>query len=155
MELAEGQPIDTACDQAGATVDEHLALLQQVCEAVAHAHAHLVVHRDLKPHNIVVTPQGQVKLLDFGIARLRDGAELAGLALTELSGRALTPAFAGPEQMRGEPLGVATAVYGIGVVAFLLLSGRMPYPMRRGSAVAVDPARRRQLRGDLDAILQR
>ena len=90
--------------------------------------------------------------------------------MTELSGRALTPAFASPEQIRGEPLGVATDVYSIGVVAFLLLAGRMPYQMRRGSAaeleeaiehaivprasdVAVDPARRRELRGDLDAIL--
>ncbi len=170
MELVEGQPIDAACEQAGATVDERLTLLLQVCEAVAHAHARLVVHRDLKPHNIVVTPQGQVKLLDFGIARLLDGADGAGPALTELSGRALTPAFASPEQIRGEPLGVATDVYSIGVVAFLLLAGGMPYQIRRGSAaeleeaiehasvprasdVAVDPARRRQLRGDLDAIL--
>ncbi len=170
MELVEGQPIDAACEKAGASVDERLALLLQVCEAVAHAHARLVVHRDLKPHNIVVTPQGQVKLLDFGIARLLDRADGAGPALTELSGRALTPAFASPEQIRGEPLGVATDIYSIGVVAFLLLAGRMPYQMRRGSAaeleeaierasvprasdVAVDPAQRSRLRGDLDAIL--
>ena len=170
MELVEGQPIDTACDASGATLDERLALLLQVCEAVAHAHARLVVHRELKPHNIVVTPQGQVKLLDFGIARLIDDGAGDRTALTEAGGRALTPAFASPEQIRGEPLGVATDVYSIGVVAFLLLAGRMPYQLRRGGAAeledaiarasvprardaAADPLRRRQLRGDIDAIL--
>ena len=168
MELVDGMPIDAWCDDTHADVGGRIALLLQVCEAVAHAHARLVVHRDLKPGNIVVTPQGQVKLLDFGIARLVDG-DAAG-ALTELSGRALTPAYASPEQIRGEPLGVASDVYSIGVVAFLLLAGRAPYRLERGSAaeleeailradvprasdVAVDPARRRALRGDLDAIL--
>jgi serine/threonine-protein kinase len=170
MELVEGQPIDAACDRSDATVDERLALLLQVCEAVAHAHARLVVHRDLKPHNIVVTPQGQVKLLDFGIARLIDDGAGDRTALTEAGGRALTPAFASPEQIRGEPLGVATDVYSIGVVAFLLLAGRMPYQLRRGSAAELEDAigrasvprasdasadamRRRRLRGDIDSIL--
>jgi len=170
MELVEGQPIDLACERSNASTLERLALLLQVCEAVAHAHARLVVHRDLKPHNIVVTPQGHVKLLDFGIARLLDDGVAERTALTEVSGRALTPAFASPEQIRGEALGVATDVYSIGVVAFLVLAGRMPYELRRGSAaeleaaiahvrvprmsdVAVSPARRRELRGDLDAII--
>ena len=170
MELVDGQPIDLACERANASVHERLELLLQVCDAVAHAHARLVVHRDLKPHNIVVTPNGHVKLLDFGIARLIDNGVAERTALTEVSGRALTPAFASPEQIRGEPLGVATDIYSIGVVAFLVLSGRMPYELRRGSAaeleeaiarasiprmsvVGVDPARRRELRGDLDAIL--
>jgi len=168
MELVEGLPIDAWCDAARADVPARVALLLQVCEAVAHAHARLVVHRDLKPSNIVVTRDGQVKLLDFGIARLVGGD--GGPALTELSGRALTPAFASPEQIRGEPLGVASDVYSIGVVAFLLLSGCAPYQLRRGSAAeleeailrasvprasdaAADPARRRALRGDLDAIV--
>jgi eukaryotic-like serine/threonine-protein kinase len=170
MELVDGQPIDQACERSGASVHERLALLLQVCEAVAHAHARLVVHRDLKPHNIVVTPQGHVKLLDFGIARLIDNGVAERTVLTEVSGRALTPAFASPEQIRGEALGVATDVYSIGVVAFLVLTGRMPYQLHRGSAaeleeaiarasiprmsdVAVDTARRRELRGDLDAIV--
>lgn len=170
MELVDGHPIDLACERASASVHERLALLLQVCDAVAHAHARLVVHRDLKPHNIVVTPQGHVKLLDFGIARLIDNGVAERTALTEMSGRALTPAFASPEQIRGEPLGVATDIYSIGVVAFLVLSGRMPYELRRGSVaeleeaitnadiprmsdVTVVPARRRELRGDLDAIL--
>ena len=168
MELVDGTPIDAFCDEARANVRERIALLLQVCDAVAHAHARLVVHRDLKPSNIVVTRQGQVKLLDFGIARLVDGD--AGTALTELSGRALTPAYASPEQIRGEPLGVASDVYSIGVVAFVLLAGCAPYRLQRGSAAeleeailrahvprasdaAADPARRRALRGDLDAIL--
>jgi len=172
MELVDGQPIDVACERTNASVRERLGLLLQVCDAVAHAHARLVVHRDLKPHNIVVTPQGHVKLLDFGIARLIDNGVAERTGLTEVSGRALTPAFASPEQIRGEPLGVATDVYSIGVVAFLVLSGRMPYELRRGSAaeleeaiacasiprmsdVTVDPARRRELRGDLDAIVAR
>jgi len=170
MELVEGQPIDLACERSNASVHERVVLLLQVCEAVAHAHARLVVHRDLKPHNIVVTPQGHVKLLDFGIARLIDNGVAEQTALTEVSGRALTPAFASPEQIRGEPLGVSTDVYSIGVVAFLVLTGRMPYQLRRGSVaeleeaiarasvprmsdVTVDPARRRELRGDLDAII--
>ena len=169
MELVDGEPIDAHCERVQADVRQRLALLLQVCEAVAHAHARLVVHRDLKPHNIAVTRDGQVKLLDFGIARLL--AEDDGPSpLTAATGRALTPDFASPEQIRGLPLGVASDVYSIGVVAFVLLTGQRPYKLQRGSAAELedaiaradvprasdavgDPARRRQLRGDVDAIL--
>ncbi len=171
MELVDGLPIDAWCEQAQADLGARIGLLLQVCDAVAHAHARLVVHRDLKPHNIVVTRTGEVKLLDFGIAGLLAGDD-DGATLTELAGRALTLDFASPEQIRGEPLGVASDVYSIGVVAFVLLAGRRPYQLRRGglaeledaiaradvpraSDAAEDPARRRALRGDLDAILAR
>ena len=170
MELVEGLTIDAYCDQAGLGVPERIALLLQACDAVAHAHARLVVHRDLKPHNIVVARDGQVKLLDFGIAKLLAGDDTGATALTEAAGRALTRDFASPEQIRGEPLGVASDVYSLGVVAFVLLTGLPPYRLRRGSAaeleeaiasadvprasdVVDDPVRRRPLRGDLDAIL--
>ncbi len=170
MELVDGLTIDVHCERAGADVATRLALLLQACDAVAHAHARLVVHRDLKPHNIVVAREGQVKLLDFGIARLLDGDDAGATAPTEAAGRALTRDFASPEQIRGEPLGAASDVYSLGVVAFVLLAGRTPYRLARGSAaeleeaiaradvprasdVVADPARRRALRGDLDAIL--
>jgi serine/threonine protein kinase/tetratricopeptide (TPR) repeat protein len=170
MEYVDGQPIDAWCTQRGVGVPARLRLLEQVCEAVAHAHARLVVHRDLKPGNILVTAEGEVRLLDFGIAKLMEGDRTAETALTALSGRALTLDYASPEQIAGAPLGTASDVYSLGVVAFELLAGARPYRLKRGSAaeleeaiasvdaprasdVAADPARKRALRGDLDAIL--
>ena len=172
MEYVEGQPIDVYCRERALPLGERLELLLQVAAAVAHAHARLVVHRDLKPGNILVTADGQVQLLDFGIAKLMEGDRTEDTLLTELSGRALTPAYASPEQIRGEPLGTASDVYSLGAVAYELLTGARPYRLKRASAAeleeavtsidaplaseaAREPALRKQLKGDLDAILNK
>ena len=107
MEYVEGQSIDAYCRAHSSSVRERIALLVQVMTAVSHAHARLIVHRDLKPSNILVTQDGQVKLLDFGIAKILEGDRTHETALTELGGRALTLDYASPEQIRGEPLGTA------------------------------------------------
>ncbi len=172
IEYVEGQPIDLWCRERAASVAQRVQLLLQVAEAVSFAHSRLVLHRDLKPGNILVTAAGQVRLLDFGIAKLieREGGDAAETALTQLGGRALTPAYASPEQIRGEAIGTASDVYSLGVVAYELLSGERPYKLKRGSAAeleeaivsadlappsraAADPAIARALRGDLDAIV--
>jgi eukaryotic-like serine/threonine-protein kinase len=172
MEYVEGQFIDVYCRDRQLPPRARLALLLQVCDAVAHAHARLVVHRDLKPANILVTGDGQVRLLDFGIAKLMEGELTAQTALTQISGRALTLDYASPEQIRGEPLGTASDVYSLAVVAYELLAGARPYRLKRGSVAeleeaiasadpprasdaAVEPALRKSLRGDLDAILSK
>jgi serine/threonine-protein kinase len=141
-----------------------------VCEAVAHAHARLIVHRDIKPSNVLVDAGGQVRLLDFGIAKLMQGDSAAETELTREAGRALTPEYAAPEQIQGEPVGTATDTYSMGVLLYELLTGRHPYVPEhatlaaraqaaltadpaRPSDAAVDPARRRALRGDLDTIV--
>ena len=172
MELVEGVPIDAYCDSHALSVRDRVVLLLQVTTAVAHAHARLVVHRDLKPGNILVTAQGQVKLLDFGIAKLLEAGSTRSSALTELAGRALTPDYASPEQIRGEPLGTGSDVYSLGVVAYEVLADARPYRLRRGSAAELEeaiataeprpasaaatvPAAKQALRGDLDAILGR
>jgi serine/threonine-protein kinase len=172
MEYVEGQPIDVYCRERALPLRGRIDLLLQVAAAVAHAHARLVVHRDLKPGNILVTADGQVQLLDFGIAKLMEGDRTEKTFLTELAGRALTPDYASPEQIRGEPLGTASDVYSLGAVAYELLTDRRPYRLKRGtpaeleeaitsidapraSEAAKEPALRRQLKGDLDAILNK
>ena len=110
-----------------------LELLLQAAGAVAHAHSRLVVHRDLKPSNILVTADGQVRLLDFGIAKLLQSERTADTALTQLSGRAMTLDYASPEQIRGEPLGTASDVYSPAVVASQLLARARPYRLKCGS----------------------
>ena len=172
MEYVDGVPIDAWCRDRDASIRVRVGLLLQVAAAVGHAHARLVVHRDLKPANILVTADGSVRLLDFGIAKLMEGDRTEATALTRVSGRALTLDYASPEQIRGEPLGTASDVYSLGVVAYELLSGRRPYRLRRGTAaeleVAIESAdpplasdasgvaeRRSALQGDLDAILNK
>jgi len=128
MELVEGEPITTYCDRRTLSIDARVRLFCRVCEAVQYAHGRLIVHRDLKPANIFVSAAGDLKLLDFGIAKLLtddDAGESPELTRTGL--RPLTPAYAAPEQLHGEPVSMATDVYALGVILFELLTARRPF----------------------------
>jgi serine/threonine protein kinase len=128
MEHVPGDPIDAYCDGGRLGVPERLRLFVKVCEAVHHAHRSLVVHRDLKPGNILVTPEGTPKLLDFGIARLLSPPDAATPAdHTATSLRAFTPQYASPEQVRGTPVTTSSDVYSLGVVLYELLAGSRPH----------------------------
>jgi serine/threonine-protein kinase len=141
MEYVPGQPITTYCDALRADVATRLRLFQQVLDAVQYAHANLIVHRDLKPTNILVTLDGQVRLLDFGIAKLLGQDEATQeTQLTRLGGRAMTPDYASPEQIKGQPLTIATDVYSLGVVLYELLTGRRPYKLKVESAAQLEMA---------------
>jgi len=170
LEYVKGQRIDEHCRERALGVRARLALFLQVAQAVAYAHAKLVVHRDLKPTNILVTAEGQVRLLDFGIAKLLDEGQAQATELTLETGRALTPDYAAPEQIRGEPIGTAADIYSLGVLLYELLAGQRPYRLKRGSRAALEEAileaepqapseavadrrLRRELRGDLDTIV--
>jgi serine/threonine-protein kinase len=170
LEYVEGERIDAWCARKALDVPARLRLFLQVARAVAHAHARLVVHRDLKPANVLVTEAGEVRLLDFGIAKLLEDGRTQETELTQLAGRALTPDYAAPEQILGQPLGTAADVYALGVVLFELLTGSRPYKLKRDSRAALEEAitqaevqrpssmvadakLRRRLRGDLDTIV--
>jgi eukaryotic-like serine/threonine-protein kinase len=172
LEYVEGEPINAYCKKHALSVRARLLLVLQVSRAVAHAHARLVVHRDLKPANILVNAEGQVRLLDFGIAKLMEGELTQETQLTQQSGRALTLDYASPEQIRGEPIGTASDVYSLGIVAYELLTEAKPYQLKRQSAAALEDAIAsvdvrlastassnkifsKDLRGDLDAILNK
>jgi len=140
IEYVEGRAIDEYCRDHQLDAKARVALFAQVANAVAYAHAKLVVHRDLKPANILVTGDGQVRLLDFGIAKLLEERHAKETQLTELSGRALTPDYASPEQILGEPLTIASDVYSLGVILYELLCGKRPYKLKRDSRGALEDA---------------
>jgi tetratricopeptide (TPR) repeat protein len=183
LERVEGLHIDRYCDEQRLDVPGRIRLFLDVLEAVAHAHANLIVHRDIKPSNVLVSTGGAVKLLDFGIATLlaSDTGARDATMLTREGGRALTPEYAAPEQMLDEPITTATDVYALGVLLYVLLCGRHPaasatspahlvraivdaIPARPSdTAASIDDAARvrsttperlrRTLRGDLDTIV--
>lgn len=133
MELIEGEPIDAYCRRAKLGLEARLELVAQVADAVAHAHSRLIVHRDLKPANILITGDGRPKLLDFGIAKIADEE---GRRLTRANALPMTPEYASPEQIEGEPVSALTDVYSLGVVLYELLTGVSPY----GAASRSSPA---------------
>jgi eukaryotic-like serine/threonine-protein kinase len=146
MELIEGERIDVYCDRHRLPIRERLKSFLQVCAAVQFAHQRLIIHRDIKPGNILVGPDGVPKLLDFGIAKLLDPA--AGVDATITMFQALTPSYASPEQIKGGPITTATDVYSLAVVLYELLTGHSPYrvsvrlPHRLAQAVCeTDPER--------------
>ena len=126
LEYVDGVPINDYCDQHRLTIRERLVLALQVLNAVQYAHTHLVVHRDLKPSNILITNDRVARLLDFGIAKLVSDGEARETALTQFGGRALTPDYASPEQISGQPITTASDVYSLGVVLYELLTGNQP-----------------------------
>jgi serine/threonine protein kinase/tetratricopeptide (TPR) repeat protein len=142
MELVKGQPIDVYCEQRQLTIEQRVRLFLQVCSAVSFAHQRLVVHRDLKPGNILVTSDGTVKLLDFGIAKLLEtepSTQLQGaMEMTATHVRVMTLEYASPEQVRGDPITTASDVYSLGVVLYRLLTGRSPYRVGNPAERAVE-----------------
>ena len=130
MEYVQGLPVDVYCDRRRLPVEERLAIFCQVAWTIHHAHRNLVVHRDLKPSNILLTDAGDLRLLDFGIAKVLDPGmmPLHTVPMTRTGLRVMTPEYASPEQLRGAPVTTATDVYALGVVLYELLTGRRPFP---------------------------
>jgi len=172
LEYVSGPSIDEFARTRNLDTPGRMRLLLQVAAAVAHAHGRSVIHRDLKPSNILVTDDGQVRLLDFGIAKLLSDEGAEQTQLTQRAGRPLTLDYASPEQVRGEPLGTASDVYGLSAVAYELLAGvkAFSFGLRHAAALeaaildtdpplasraAPEPSRGRALRGDIDAILNK
>ncbi|HEX6721930.1 MAG TPA: protein kinase [Burkholderiaceae bacterium] len=170
LEAVDGQRIDHYCDERRLGVAARLRLFLQAARALAYAHSQLVVHRDIKPSNLLVDAAGQVKLLDFGIAKLLDDDRHDMPALTQQGARVLTPDYASPEQIAGLAVGTRSDVYALGVLLFELLTGARPYRLKRDTRAALEDAilaaeaprpsetvsdagLRRALRGDIDTIV--
>jgi eukaryotic-like serine/threonine-protein kinase len=170
MEYVDGVPITEYCDHRALGVGARVRLFRDVCAAVHFAHQNLIIHRDIKPGNILVSPEGGVKLLDFGIAKLLDPALATTGDVTRTELRVMTPEYASPEQVRGETVTTASDVYALGIVLYELLSGQRPYALtnrspqelldvictrvpERPSSVVSDERLRHTLSGDLDAIV--
>jgi len=167
MEYVDGAPIDEYCRENDVSLETKLELFRRICSAVEYAHRNLVVHRDIKPANVLVDRDGTPKLIDFGIAKLLEGNDRAATAAT---GQLMTPEYASPEQLRGEPITTATDVYGLGVLLYDLLSGMHPFAGRSRnpvemirriceadpqppSSIVLNGAAHPELRGDLDHIV--
>ena len=180
MEYVDGSPITTYCAEHTLDLEERLRLFRLVCEAVQYAHQHLVIHRDLKPGNILITQERIPKLLDFGIAKLMDPEQATEMpTLTGAGQRMLTPDYASPEQFLGQTISTASDIYSLGAVLYELLTGQRPHRLEFDSLAGMEKAiceaepdkpstavvrgsqdpprlqkqRRRQLSGDLDNII--
>ncbi len=161
MEYVEGSPINSYCEEKQLSTEQRLDLFCTVCAAVQYAHQHLVIHRDIKPGNILVTSDGVPKLVDFGIAKLLHQTASLASDLTATAMPFMTPHYASPEQLRGESVTTATDVYSLGVVLYELLSGRSPYrfksrvPHEMAKTICDDEPEKTQkrLNADLDNIV--
>ena len=170
LEYVQGEPIDAYCERRALGLQARIRLFLDVLAAVVHAHGHLIVHRDIKPGNILVTAEGKVKLLDFGIAKLLHDADGAG-TVDQTRSAAHTPLYAAPEQLLGKPVTTATDVYSLALVLFRLLTGRHAVvpedcageqvlhtiltrePQRASAATSIAGISARALAGDIDNIL--
>ncbi|TVP98914.1 MAG: hypothetical protein EA359_17720, partial [Balneolaceae bacterium] len=139
MEYVNGIPVDEWCNQKGLGIPERIQLFRKICRAVHYAHQNLVVHRDIKPEHVLIDANGEVKLIDFGIAKLLqpDNPELASIH-TRTGMRVMTPDFASPEQVRGEHITTASDVYSLGVLLYLLLTGQRPYKVSTTSMLEIE-----------------